>query len=359
MAHTDLFSASQYCSRTTSTPLIWSQRAEVLSLAHSQPTVDAPSVIALKKAGAIILGKANLHELALEGISVSSLGGQTINPYDYTRTPGGSSGGSAAAVAASFAVFATGSDTVNSLRSPASPNSLFSCRPTKGLISRTGIIPCSYTQDTIGPICRNVKDIATALTVMASVGFDSEDNTTALTPAGIQGVDFSANLENGSLKGLRLGLLNSFMNHTSSSETSPVNKAMASITDKLRSAGATIVNITDKMYNTTDISNRLDTQIFELRENLNAYLERPSLHGQHPNTTNELFASHDFPRPTIPIQLRQNSPQLLNFQPNPRKRQTKLRLRTPRHRKPNSRPRRNLPLQLSRRPYLSRTKKTS
>ncbi|KXS96197.1 hypothetical protein AC578_2832 [Pseudocercospora eumusae] len=265
-----------------------------LSLAQSQPTVDAPSVVALKKAGAIILGKANLHELALEGISVSSLGGQTINPYDYTRTPGGSSGGSAAAVAASFAVFATGSDTVNSLRSPASANSLFSCRPTKGLISRTGIIPCSYTQDTIGPIGRNVKDIATALTVMASVGFDSEDNTTALAPAGIQGVDFTADLENGYLNGLRFGLLNGFMNHTSSPETDPVNKAMANVTARLEAAGASIVNITDKMYNTTDISNRLDTQIFELRENLNAYLERPSLHGQHPSTTNELFSSHDF-----------------------------------------------------------------
>lgn len=112
-----------------------------LALQNSQPTVDAPAVAALKNAGAIILGKANLHELALEGISVSSLGGQTINPYDSSRTPGGSSGGSAAAVAASFAVFATGTDTVNSLRSPASANSLFSIRPTRGLISRAGVIP--------------------------------------------------------------------------------------------------------------------------------------------------------------------------------------------------------------------------
>lgn len=112
-----------------------------LALQNSQPTIDAPAVMALKNAGAIILGKANLHELALEGISVSSLGGQTINPYDSSRTPGGSSGGSAAAVAASLAVFATGTDTVNSLRSPASANSLFSIRPTRGLISRAGVIP--------------------------------------------------------------------------------------------------------------------------------------------------------------------------------------------------------------------------
>lgn len=115
-----------------------------LALANSQPTTDAPVVTALKNAGAIILGKANLHELALEGISVSSLGGQTINPYDSSRTPGGSSGGSAAAVAASFAIFATGTDTVNLLRSPASANSLFSIRPTRGLISRAGVIPIRW-----------------------------------------------------------------------------------------------------------------------------------------------------------------------------------------------------------------------
>lgn len=79
-----------------------------LDLAGSKPTMDAPAVTAFKNAGAIILGKTNLHELALEGISVSSLGGQTINPYDHTRTPGGSSGGTGAAIATSFAVFGTG-----------------------------------------------------------------------------------------------------------------------------------------------------------------------------------------------------------------------------------------------------------
>jgi Asp-tRNA(Asn)/Glu-tRNA(Gln) amidotransferase A subunit family amidase len=79
-----------------------------LDLAGNKPLMDAPTVTALKNAGAIILGKANLHELALEGLSVSSLGGQTVNPYDHTRTPGGSSGGTGAAIASSFAVFGTG-----------------------------------------------------------------------------------------------------------------------------------------------------------------------------------------------------------------------------------------------------------
>jgi Asp-tRNA(Asn)/Glu-tRNA(Gln) amidotransferase A subunit family amidase len=82
--------------------------AGCLDLAGNQPRRDAAAVKAFKDAGAIILGKANLHELALEGISVSSLGGQTLNPYDQTRTPGGSSGGTGASIAASFAVFGTG-----------------------------------------------------------------------------------------------------------------------------------------------------------------------------------------------------------------------------------------------------------
>jgi len=92
------------------------------ALKDLQASDDAKVVKLLKNAGAVILGKANMHEMALEGLSVSSLGGQTLNPYDLTRTPGGSSGGSGAAVAASLCVFATGTDTVNSLRSPASAN---------------------------------------------------------------------------------------------------------------------------------------------------------------------------------------------------------------------------------------------
>ncbi|KAK3114787.1 hypothetical protein LTR53_006564 [Teratosphaeriaceae sp. CCFEE 6253] len=247
-----------------------------LDLANSRPSVDAPVVTALKKAGAIIIGKANLHELALEGLSVSSLGGQTINPYDSTRTPGGSSGGTGAAIAASFAVWGTGTDTVNSLRSPASANSLFSCRPTRGLISRRGIIPISYTQDVIGPIARSVEDVATALTVMSSLGYDAADNATALLPAGVLGADYTASLTQGSLK--------------ASSETTPVNEAMANITAKLRRAGAVIVPIKESLYNATAISAALDTQRFEYRQEMDTYLQRPSLKGQHPQTLNELYA---------------------------------------------------------------------
>ncbi|ORY09976.1 amidase signature domain-containing protein [Clohesyomyces aquaticus] len=261
-----------------------------LALTESQPTEDAPSVAALKKAGAIILGKANLHELALEGISVSSLGGQTMNPYDSTRTPGGSSGGTGAAVASSFCVFGTGTDTVNSLRSPASANSLFSCRPTRGLITRTGIIPISYTQDTIGPIGRTLKDVAVALTVMASTGYDAADNATALVPPANRDIDYAASISSGTLQGVRIGVLNGFFNRTTSNETTPVNIVMDAMMQKLTSAGATLIPINETIYNATSIL-ALDTQRYEYRELMDQYLTRPSLAGKHPATLKDLYAT--------------------------------------------------------------------
>ncbi|KAJ4376023.1 hypothetical protein N0V83_001303 [Neocucurbitaria cava] len=261
-----------------------------LALAKSQPTEDAPSVVAFKKAGAVILGKANLHELALEGISVSSLGGQTINPYDSTRTPGGSSGGTGAAVASSFCVFGTGTDTVNSLRSPASANSLCSIRPTQGLITRTGIIPISYTHDVIGPIARSIKDVAVALTVMASSGYDPADNSTARVPSTIRNVDYAASLTTGSLKGLRLGVLNGFFNRTASAEVTPVNNAMDTLMARLEAEGVTLIPINETIYNATAIQAALDVQRFEYRELFDQYIERPSLAGEHPSTLNELYS---------------------------------------------------------------------
>jgi amidase len=88
-------------------------------------------------------------------MSISSLGGQVRNPYDLTRTPGGSSGGTGASIAANFAVLGTGSDTGQSIRSPASANNLVGIRPTRGLVSRGGVIPNSLTQDEVGPMMRS------------------------------------------------------------------------------------------------------------------------------------------------------------------------------------------------------------
>lgn len=261
-----------------------------LALAASTPTEDAPSVVALRNAGAIILGKTNLHELALEGISVSSLGGQTINPYDATRTPGGSSGGTGAAVASSFCVLGTGTDTVNSLRSPASANSLCSIRPTRGLITRTGIIPISYTHDTIGPIARSIKDVATALTVMASTGFDTRDNATALVPSSNRNIDYTASLFTTELKGLRIGVLNGFFNRTESEEITPVNAALDTLMSRLREEDVIMVPIDEAIYDATAIQAALDVQRYEYRELMNNYLQNPLLAGKHPSTLNELYS---------------------------------------------------------------------
>lgn len=265
-----------------------------LDLVDSQPADDAPAVTALKRAGAIILGKTNLHELALEGLSVSSLGGQTINPYDSSRTPGGSSGGTGAAIAASFAVFGTGTDTVNSLRSPASANSLFSIRPTRGLISRAGVIHVSYTQDAVGPIARNVNDLAIALTVMASVGYDANDNTTALVPTRSVGLDYTTALYGGSLRGMRLGLIETFFNRTASDETTPVVTAINATLSSLIAAGATVVPISSSTYNSTRILTAYDTQRFEYRQEMDQYLGRLSLRGEHPANLTALYRSGKF-----------------------------------------------------------------
>jgi Asp-tRNA(Asn)/Glu-tRNA(Gln) amidotransferase A subunit family amidase len=259
------------------------------ALADVHPDKDAPTVAAFKNAGAIILGKANLHELALEGLSVSSLGGQTINPYDHTRTPGGSSGGTGAAIAASFAVFGTGTDTVNSLRSPASANALFSIRPTWGLVSRAGVIPCGYTQDSIGPIARNVKDLAAALNVMASVGYDTTDNATALIPPQILGKDYTASTQGGTLRGKRFGLVTSLQNFTNTSETAPVNEAMASMVSLLRAHGAVVEGVTDTVYNATALLASTDVQQFEYRQLIDEYLQQPNLTGSFPKGFHELY----------------------------------------------------------------------
>jgi len=103
-----------------------------LALNAMQPRKDAFTVARFRQNGALILGKANMHELALAGLTSSSLGGQTKNPYELSRTPGGSSGGTGAALAANLATVGTGTDTVNSIRSPASANSLVGIRPTRG-----------------------------------------------------------------------------------------------------------------------------------------------------------------------------------------------------------------------------------
>jgi Asp-tRNA(Asn)/Glu-tRNA(Gln) amidotransferase A subunit family amidase len=177
--------------------------AGTLALAGLVPPDDGFQVRRLREAGVVILGKTNMHELASGITTVGSLGGQTLNPYDPTRNPGGSSGGTGAAVAASFAALGWGSDTCGSIRIPSAHNNLVGLRPTKGLSSIDGIVPLSHTQDVGGPLARTVEDLAIALD--ATVGPDPADPATSVL-AGRPLPGFVAALDPDALDGAVIGI---------------------------------------------------------------------------------------------------------------------------------------------------------
>jgi len=207
-----------------------------LALANSQPAKDAFVVQKLRDAGAIILAKSNLHELAAGITSISSLGGQTRNPYDPARCPGGSSGGTGAAIAASFATVGWGSDTCGSIRIPSAFGSLFGLRPTQGLISRSGIIPLSHTQDIGGPLARTATDLAIALDV--SVGYDPADSVTRLL-RDVPLPRFEAALDRGALRGARIGVFLPYFRDTDAEIADTVRAALAA----MKAQGATIIDV--------------------------------------------------------------------------------------------------------------------
>jgi len=266
--------------------------AGALTLKGAQPEKDAFAVQRLREAGAIILGKANLQEFASGGISVSSLGGQVKNPYDLTRTPGGSSGGTGAAVAANFAAAGTGSDTGGSIRSPASATSLVGLRPTRGLISRDGIVPVSFTQDTIGPMTRNVTDTARLLDAMA--GYDPNDPVTALSVGNIPKT-YTAFLQNG-LKGARLGVLTNLLG--SGPEYEEVNKVMAKAIDALKEQGAVIVRLEDPALDTGLLTAKFRLNEPEFKAALNRYLQQQGAHVPV-HSLKEIIASGQYHKPTL------------------------------------------------------------
>jgi Asp-tRNA(Asn)/Glu-tRNA(Gln) amidotransferase A subunit family amidase len=180
-----------------------------VALENSVPDRDSTVVARLRAAGAVILGKANLSEFAnflSNGpmpSGYSSLGGQVLNPYDADRTPSGSSSGSAAAAASGLAAVTIGTETSGSITSPADAQSDVGLRPTVGLVSRTGILPISATQDTAGPITRTVADAAAELEAIA--GKDPEDPATASAPDTVP--DYLAGLKPDALAGRRIGVV--------------------------------------------------------------------------------------------------------------------------------------------------------
>jgi amidase len=195
-------------------------------LAGSIPPDDAYVVKKLRDAGAVIVAKLNLSEFAGSGGSVSgatdpailkagavpngfsSMGLQTHNPHDLLRGPAGSSGGTGAAIAAGFAQFGLGTDTGGSIRGPSSANGIVGLKPTRGLMSRDGIVPLALSFDTGGPMARSVYDIAVALS--AITGVDAADAATQASFGKYQ-TDYTRFLKTGSLKGARIGIGRDFM----------------------------------------------------------------------------------------------------------------------------------------------------
>jgi aspartyl-tRNA(Asn)/glutamyl-tRNA(Gln) amidotransferase subunit A len=167
------------------------------------PAEDAEVVRRLRAAGAILLGKLNMHELAFGGSSAISYFGAVRNPWDVAYSPGGSSGGSAAAVAAGLCYAALGSDTGGSIREPAAYCGIVGLKPTYGRVSTRGAIPLSWSLDHIGPITRTVSDAALMLQVIA--GYDSQDPGSLDLPVPDYVTDIAA-----STSALRLGILKDY-----------------------------------------------------------------------------------------------------------------------------------------------------
>jgi len=238
-----------------------------LALVENVPVWDAPVVARLRAAGAVILGKTNLSEWAnirsrRSSSGWSAVGGQTCNPYALDRSPCGSSSGSAVAVAASLAAAAIGTETDGSIVWPCAINGIVGLKPTVGLVSRTGVIPISHSQDTPGPMARTVTDAAMVLNVIA--GTDAADSVTA--EADTRKVDYVKALDGESLNGARLGALRFLRSFTP--QTLAVFDAAL---DALRARGAVIVDIEN--FDMTPVEqNRINVLLTEFKAGLNAYL---------------------------------------------------------------------------------------
>jgi len=211
--------------------------AGCLALATSFPLDDAFQTRRLREAGAVILGKTNMDEFAADVIGVSSLGGQTRNPYDTSRSPGGSSAGSAAAIAANLAVVGTGTDTGGSIRLPAAWCGIVGLKPTFGLTSRGGIAPLIPWRDTAGPLARTVEDAAALLDVLA--GVDPADPATSASEGKVP-PSYTDFLDPERLRGARIGVARALFDQATR-DPSLMAVFEAAVAD-LREAGAELID---------------------------------------------------------------------------------------------------------------------
>ncbi len=239
-----------------------------LALAGNHSKTDAFIVKRLRDAGAVIIGKTNLSEFAnfRSSRSVSgwsSRGGQTKNPYILDRSPCGSSSGSAAAVAANICVVSVGTETNGSIACPASMNAVVGIKPTVGLVSRSGIIPISKTQDTAGPFGRTVTDASILLGVLS--GIDDRDAVTAESKDH-QNIDYTKFLKADGLKGRRIGVEKSFLE-----KHEGVDALLKKALEDLKNGGATIVEI--EFIEMTELDGAEGQVLrYEFKDGLNKYL---------------------------------------------------------------------------------------
>lgn len=255
-----------------------------LALLNSKPARDAFIVRRLRASGAVILGKTNLSEWAnfrstRSSSGWSGRGGQTKNPYALDRNPCGSSSGSGAAVAAGLALVAVGSETDGSIVCPSSANGLVGIKPTLGLVSRSGIIPISASQDTAGPMARSVADAAALLTVLA--GFDPDDPAT-LPLRDRPPADYTQFLDVNSLKGVRIGVMRHYAGFHEK-----VDAAFDQALETLRAQGAVLIDHADIP---TAEKLEADEQIvlqYEFKDGINRYLA--TRQGTGPRTLTDLI----------------------------------------------------------------------
>jgi amidase len=242
--------------------------AGATALRNSFPDADSYVAKKLREAGAVIIAKSNLSEWANFRAMVSSsgwsgVGGQTKNPYVLDRNPCGSSSGSGVAVSANLCMIAIGTETNGSIVCPSNNNGIVGIKPTVGLISRSGIIPISFTQDTPGPMGRTVEDVALALGALT--GIDSDDSKT-LASEGKSYTDYSQFLKKDGVKGKRIGLLKKAMGFSDKVDT-----LMNETVRYLKSNGAEVIEIEfPKGENYDDAS--FQVMLYEFRDGLNKYL---------------------------------------------------------------------------------------
>jgi Asp-tRNA(Asn)/Glu-tRNA(Gln) amidotransferase A subunit family amidase len=237
--------------------------------AGSTPPRDARVVEKLRQAGAIIFLKTNLDELAMSGAGVSSLGGQTLNPFNVAHSPGGSSGGTAVAVSAGFAPVGLGTETGLSIRGPAANTGIVGIAPTQGLVSRAGVIPISFTQDRVGVHAKSVEDAALVLSIIR--GFDPEDLSTAESLGTIDAAPYAARAA-ATLSGTRVGVLRDLFRRDA--QAAAGNMLVEKQLPLLAASGVTIV---DGQTTGLDLIERMPSlrlNSYELRTAFDAYLKR-------------------------------------------------------------------------------------